>query len=112
MTGTTVMYESTFGPLTSLTNGLIIRKNDGVMKNIMVVFDNGGISERSQIVTYPTKVPSGNYAFRASKQFADNNGVVIRLQHGECIEVVVRDNLIDSDFTKFACLIHGHVVEE
>jgi len=106
------MDDSTFGPLTALSHGLVVQKKDGGLKNVFVVFDNGGISEQSSNANYPTKVPAGKFAFRACKYFTDS-GIVIRLDGsaGDEFNVVVQDNLIDNDFDKFACIIMGHVVE-
>lgn len=78
------------------------------------IFDNGGFAEQSNRSEYPIKVPSGTYAFRAYKNFAgqENHGVVLRLNGStnDKFSIIVRDNLVDETFTKFSCVMHGHVV--
>lgn len=114
MTATTAMDDSTFGPLTALTNGVVLRVVDSYTKNIFVVSDNGGFAERCYDADYPTKVPSGIYAFRARRTFGgqDKNGVVVRLSAGDSLEFIVQDDLSDATFTKFACVVQGHVVQD
>lgn len=114
MTATTAMDDSTFGPLTALTNGVVLRVVNGQTKNIFVVSDNGGLAERCYDATYPAKVPAGIYAFRAIRTFGgqDKNGVVVRLQEGDSLEFIIQDDLSDATFTKFACVVQGHAVQE
>lgn len=113
MTGTATMDDSTFGPINSLTNGVVLRVTNGCKKNVFVVQDNGGFAERTFDAEYPTKVPAGIYAFRARRTFGGQakNGVTIRLSDDCKLEIIVEDDLEDSTFTKFACVVQGHVVE-
>jgi len=115
MTASATMDDSTFGPLTALTNGVVLRVVDGQTKNIFVVSDNGGFAERcSYDAVYHTEVTSDVYAFRARRTFGgqDKNGVVVRLSAGDSLEFIVQDNLADVTFTKFACVVQGHAVQE
>lgn len=114
MTATAAMDDTTFGPLTSLAHGVVLRATDGIKKNLMVVSDNGGFAERAYDASYPTKVPAGSYAFRVRKTYAgqDKSGVAIRLNgsNGDCLEWIISDDLVDASFTKFSCVVQGHVV--
>lgn len=114
ITASAEMDDSTFGPLTALYNGVVLRVVDGQTKNIFVASDNGGFAERCGGAVYPAKVPSGVYAFRARRTFGgqDKNGVVVRLSAGDSLEFIVQDNLADVTFTKFACVVQGHAVQE
>ena len=116
MTGESAMDDSTFGNLASLTNGVVLRRINGVLENIFVVQNNGGFAERCYDTEYPTKVPAGIYAFRARRTFAgqEKNGVVIRLDgdSNDRLEFIINDDLSDASFTKFACVVQGNVVEE
>ena len=116
MSATSIMYDTLFGPLPQLTNGLVLRRKNGVYKNIAVVYNNGGIWERSTDVFGGERIPSATYSFIATKAFAgqQNSGVAIRLNGdtGDMLQFIVQDNLVDSKFTKFAALARGHVVED
>jgi hypothetical protein len=108
----TVMYESKFGGITALTNGLIGRVTDGYTKNLFLVTNNGGFREYGFITEYPDKVPTGSYAFWGNKQISRDNGVAIRLNGTteDKIEIIVQDDL--TGLSKFAITVHGHVVTE
>lgn len=107
-----VMYESTFGGITQLANGLVGRVKDGYYKNLFVVVNNGGFREYGFLTEYPSKVPSGSYAFWGDKGYSDGNGVALRLDgsEGDSIQIIVQDNL--TDITNIAVTAHGHVVED
>ena len=115
MTATAAMDDSKFGSLDALTNGVVLRKKNGEVKNIFVVSDNGGIAERCYDTDYPTKVPVGIYAFRARRTFGgqDKNGVVVRLDGSESeeLQIIIQDALSGGTLTKFAVVAQGHVVE-
>jgi len=115
MTATAAMDDSKFGSLDALTNGVVLRKKNGEVKNIFVVSDNGGIAERCYDTDYPTKVPAEIYAFRARRTFGgqDKNGVVVRLDGSESeeLQIIIQDALSGGTLTKFAVVAQGHVVE-
>lgn len=115
MTSSDVMDDTLFGPLPALSHGVVMRVQNHKSKNICVVSTNGGFAERCVDAVYPTKVPSGTYAFRAIRSFAgqENNGVTIRLSGAlqDSLQIIIYDDLTDAKFTKFAAVAQGHVVE-
>ena len=106
-----VMYESTFGGITQLTNGFIIRISDGYTKNLCLVSNNAGFREYGFDNIYEDKVPSGTYAFSAKKNYKKTNGVSLRIdgKTQDKIIVIVQDNL--NALTKLAVTVHGHIVD-
>ena len=105
------MYDELFGNLPILTNGCVLRINNGVMINVWNVKSNGDLALLCFDAEYPEKVPSGSYAFRFRNSFAgvDKHGVVIRLAPGDILELIVQDNL--TGLTDFQMMAQGHVVE-
>lgn len=112
MTGTATMDDAKFGPLTALTNGIVVRHKDSYYNNLMSITNNAGFFEHGCDDSYPAKVPAGTYAYRARKKYAgqDNNGVAIRLTAGDELQIIIQDDLEDVTFTKFACVVMGHEV--
>lgn len=107
----TAMEDSKFGGLTQLTNGIVGRIYDGYTKNLFLISNNAGFRENGFYTEYPEKVPTGDYAFWANKNYSQNNGVAIRIKgvDKDKISIIVQDDLTGLD--KLAIVIHGHVVE-
>jgi hypothetical protein len=110
MEDNSVMYDSTFGGLAKLTNGLIFRITNHRKKNLYLISNNVGFKEYGFVTEYPDKVPSGTYAFWADKNLRTSNGVVLRLKEGEKLEIINQDNL--TGLIKFAVTVHGHLVKD
>jgi hypothetical protein len=104
--------DGLFGNITKLTNGVILRKTDGVTRNIMNIKDNGELANYSYDLTYSTKSGGGGTdGLRARYTFGGQNkqGSVIRLTGGESLELIIPDNL--SSITRFRVLAQGHIVD-
>ena len=114
ITDDATMDDAKFGGLTSLTNGVVFRKEDGDYKNIFIVTDNGGFAERSYDVVYTDKAPAGQNGLRVRRSFNgnDKNGVVIELDgaDSDCLKMIIQDNL--TALTKMAVVLQGHRVIE
>ena len=108
------MDDAKFGGITYLTNGVVLRKTDGLKKNIFVVNSNGGFAERCFNVRYNDKAPAGSYGFTAEKKLGgqDNYGVVVRLDgdQNDCLEIIIQDNL--TGLQKLAAVCQGHITQE
>lgn len=104
----TVMYDSTFGGIAALNNGLAARIVDGTTKQLFLITNNGGFKEYGFSVDYNGKVPSGTYAMLAEKQYPVKNGVALVLDgtKEDMIEIPVRADL--TGISKFAISVHGH----
>lgn len=115
MTDATAMDDGKFGGVASLTNGIVLRKVDGVTKNIFNVKNNGEFALRMYDVQYvdSTLGPSGLYAMRARRTFSgqDKNGVVIRLNAAtnDTLVLLIRDDL--TGLSSFNAVVQGHIVE-
>jgi len=111
MNDTTAMDDSLFGSLPALTNGLIVRRTDGVVSNYFLISNNAGFYQYGYTTNYPAKVPSGTYGFQARKNLDDINGTVISLDGAtnDELQIIVQDNL--TGLTEFAMQVHGHIVE-
>lgn len=108
------MDSTKFGGIAKLTKGIVLRKKDGVYKNIMNIKDNGEFAERAFDISYDDRAsPSGKYFFRCRKTFAgqEKSGVVIRLESdtNDELQVIIQDDL--TALTKFRCVLQGHTVE-
>jgi hypothetical protein len=108
------MDSSTFGGLTSLSNGLVLRVTDGASKNIFVFYNNGGFAERAFDTKYDDRrSPQSVYGFSYRRTFGgqDKKGVVVRL-HGDTqdkLEIINQDDL--TKLSKLAHVCQGHVVQ-
>lgn len=111
MTDDATMDDSKFGSLTALTNGLIARRVDGSTANYFLITNNAGFYQAGYDTDYPTKVPSGVYAFRARKDLRNTNGNVIALDGTtlDQLQFINRDNL--TALSEFTVVAHGHIVE-
>ena len=113
MQDTSPMDDSLFGSITSLTYGLVIRKNNGVIDNLATLKNNGEIAEYCKTKFYYTdKAPSGSYGARFVKEFSgqQNNGVAIRLEKGDILESLVQDDLTNLDI--FRMMAIGHYIQD
>lgn len=106
----TVMDDSKFGGITTLTNGIVLRRSDGVMTNIWNAKSNGEISLMTFDFQYTDKAPAGSYGARFRNTFAgqSKHGVTIRLEPGDTLELIVQDDL--TDLEDFIMMAQGHVV--
>lgn len=97
-----------------ITNGLVLRKRDGVYNNIFNAKTNGELAGimYDLSVQAATNPAQGQDGFYARLTFAGQNkiGVAIRLQKGEDLEFIVQDNL--TGITLFEVIAEGHVVED
>jgi hypothetical protein len=104
--------DGLFGNIAKLTNGVVVRKTDGVTRNMMNIKDNGELASYSYDLTYTTKSGGGGTdGLRARYTFGGENkqGAVIRLSGGEALEILVQDNI--SSITRFRVIAEGHIVE-
>ena len=111
------MDFSTFGSITKLTNGCLLRINngDGTFINLFNWKTNGGFTIRSLDAIYQEKVGAGAHSFIARTTFGgqDKRGVVIRLDGNldETLEVVIQDDLTSGN-TLIEMIAQGHGVQE
>lgn len=110
MTDNTVMDDAKFGGITALTRGLVVRKVDGIYKNIFNVKTNGDFAFRCDEVRYADKAPSGSYGISVKKTFSIRHGIGIRLDGDTADELqfIVQDNLTGLSTCKAA--VWGHFV--
>lgn len=116
ITDDAAMDDARFGGISGgLTNGIVMRKKDGLYKNIFNVKTNGDFAIRSYDVTYipDTLGPAGEYGLRVRRTFAgpSKNGVTVRLdaEDSDEIQVIVRDDL--SSLSSMSVVVQGHIVE-
>jgi len=104
------MDFSKFGSLSELTNGCVLRKKDGVYKNIFNWKTNGEFSERAESTLYQTKSGGGLNGFLSIKNFADV-GTTIRLDGdlNDELQVIIQDDL--SGLDKVKVIAQGYLVE-
>jgi len=110
----TVMDDAKFGGLTALTNGVVLRKNDGVggYQNLWNVKTNGQIRLLCFDANYSDKAPAGSYGLNFRNTYAgpSKHGVTIRLTDGETLEVLIQDSL--TGLESFKMMAQGHIVED
>lgn len=106
------MDSSTFlGIVNGITNGLLLRFQNGIKKNLGLFVNNLGFSEYGCEVTYIPANKKSQYGILVNKSFKNCNGVSIRMDGSQDdeFEMLVRDDL--STQTLMAAIIKGHIVE-
>lgn len=106
----TAMDDSKFGGITALTNGIVLRKNDGVITNLWNAKTNADLALICYDFNYSEKAGGGGSLhgcnFRNTFAGQENHGVVLELLPGESLEILVQDDLTGlEDFTMMA---QGH----
>lgn len=107
------MDDALFGNIVALTNGVVLRRNDGVIDNIWNVKSNGEIALLSGAdLGYTTKAPAGSFGARFRNSYAgqEKHGVTIRVGAGEMLEVLIQDDL--TGLEEFRMMAQGHVLAE
>lgn len=110
--------DGKFGGITALTNGIVIRRKNGVFKNIFNAQTNGDMALHAFNVDYTDKAGGGLNGTRVRKTFSgvDKAGVTIRLDNNadpnlaDELQILIQDNL--TGLTKFEVVAQGHVVED
>lgn len=107
----TSMDDSKFGGVSRLVKGVVLRKKNGYYQNIFNAKTNGDLALQSYDASYTTAAPAGNYGFRCRRTFSgqEKNGVTIRLDPGDELELLIQDDL--SGLVYFYAIAQGHVVE-
>lgn len=112
--GTLTMDDGLFGDQPALTNGVIIRTDDGVTKNIFNAKTNGDFAAHAFDVVYAPKAPAGQTAFRVRRTFGgqDKNGVVARLKTDESdgFKILVQDDI--TGLVRMTAIAQGHIVDK
>ena len=105
---------STFGDLTALTKGIVLRKVDGDYRNIWNVKTNNDFSNLAfDLKIYAAANPvqgidglSCRYSFSGQEK----HGVALRLEPGERLEIINPENL--TGLTSFRVIAQGHVARQ
>lgn len=107
--------DGLFGVLPRLTKGIVVRKVDGDTRNIFNIKDNGEMAERAYDLVYTKKSGGGGTdGLRCRITFAgqSKHGVTIRLESGEKLECIIRDDLsAPNKIERFRIQAQGHIVE-
>lgn len=112
ITDNNAMDDGKFGGINALTNGIVLRRNNGYISNIYNIKNNGDFALVAFDVDYSDKAPAGTFGLRVRSTFAgqDKHGVAIRLAAGESLELLIQDDL--TDLTSFRILAQGHIVTD
>ena len=104
------MDDGKFGGINALTNGCVLRRNNGVITNIWNVKSNGEIGLLCFDGAYTEKAPAGENGYRFRNTYAgqSKHGVTIRLEPGDTLEVLIQDDL--TGLTDFQMMAQGHIV--
>lgn len=114
ITSTSAMDDSTFGGITALTKGVVLRKKkaDGSFTNYWnrAIKTNGDFGLMAFDTRYDDKAPAGVYGFKMRYTFAgqDKHGVTCRLDTGEELQLIIQDDL--TGLTLFEAVAEGHFV--
>jgi len=111
------MYTATavdlgsFGDLTSLTNGCVLRRVDGTIHNLYNVKNNGELANITFDYTPYTAAGQAQDGakFRNTYNGTDKHGVTIRLDPGDELQWVIQDDL--TGLTQFRIIAQGHYVD-
>lgn len=111
-----VMDDGLFGGGAALTNGLVVRKKDGIYKNLFNIKSNGEFAQRAYDLRYSeqAKPPSGTlYTAVTRRTFGgqNKNGIVIRLgaDNNDELQAIIQDDL--TGIEDIHVIVQGHVVD-
>lgn len=114
MTDNVAMDDSTFGGLTQLTNGVVIRAVDvvnGGYETFSVWRTNASFVRDGFLTAYSSKAPAGVYGYNGSLDFHQKYGSIVRLANTATetsyVEVLIQDDL--SGLSTFEIKFHGHI---
>ena len=112
----TSMDSSLFGGLPALTNGIVLRSDNSITKNVFNVKTNGDFAAHSYDISYDDRAPAGFFGLRVRTSFSGQakRGVTIRLtaDTADEIQLLIQDDLTTGlGLTKFHCVVQGHVVD-
>lgn len=114
-TDNVVMHDGLFCGNVGLTRGIVLRKKkiDGSYINYWNVKNNGNWGELAFDTSYNDKgkPPDSTYGFTSRLTYGgqSKHGVVIRLDMGECIQVLVQDNL--NSISTANIMVEGHFIQ-
>lgn len=108
----TAMDDAKFGGITALTNGIVLRINDGAMQNLWNAKSNADLALLTFDFMYTDKAPAGSFGARFRNSYAgpEKHGVTIRLAPGDILELLIQDNL--TGLEQFKMMAQGHVVTD
>lgn len=104
--------DSRFGDIANgLTNGIVLRRTDGVQNNIFNVKTNGELLNLAFDGDYTDKSGGSNFGFRSRYTFGgqEKHGVSIRLLSDDSLDLIICDDL--SSLVGFRVVASGHVVD-
>lgn len=110
----TTVDLSKFGDLTSLNNGLVLRRKDGVIHNIWNIKNNGELANlcfdySPYSSTNPNQGQDGA-KFRYTFAGQDKHGVAVRLEPGDELQLLIQDDL--TGLQQFRVIAEGHYVTD
>lgn len=112
--GATAMDDGKFGSRAALANGIVLRRNNGVMNNIYNIKTNGEFGQvAGSDKNYDPKAPAGtDHGITVQSTFAGENkhGTVIWLETGDSLELVLQDD--HSSHTRFTAMAQGNIIDE
>jgi len=107
MLNSSAMDDGLFGGITQLTNGMIWRFVDGVIKHLAVIVNNLGFKEIGFKVEYSSKAPAGQYGLIAVRDINKVNGTIICLKNDSELQVHIQDDLRALNLV--AVIANGHL---
>jgi hypothetical protein len=106
------MDDTKFGGGSALTKGLVLRRDNEIIKNIVNLKTNGDMFLKDFNIVYSDKKGAGNHGLNAKRVFAgqENSGVAIRLkaETDDALKIIVQDDL--TGLVSFKALAVGHIV--
>jgi hypothetical protein len=105
----TAMDDSKFGGLPSLDRGVLIRRVDGSIDNLVYFRNNGELSQLCYDIRYDEKAPAGFYSLTGRLTFGGLNkmGTAVFLGNNEDLEVLIQDDLTGLD--QFKITFEGYI---
>lgn len=106
------MDDGLFGNLPPLTNGFVLRSENGFTKNIFNARTNGEVREHVFDFEYADKAPAGLFGLSYRRAFGgqDKNGIALRIavSEGEGFKCLIQDDL--TGLTAFRMVAQGHTL--
>ena len=104
----TAMDDGKFGGIPALTNGIVLRKNDGVITNYWNIKTNADLALLCFDFSYSDKAPGGQFGCNWRNTYGGQgaHGVVLEIAPAEYLEILIQDDLTGLD--DFKMLAQGH----
>lgn len=102
---------ASFGDITALGDGIVLRRVDGDIRNIWNIKRNMDFANLAYDLQFYSSIGQGADGLTCRYTFAgqDKHGVAVRLEYGESLQLIIQDNL--TGLSQFRIIAEGHLLQ-